>query len=707
MARLNTTSPVKQDAPKSVRKLNNRNGLFLGKFTDGPAAPQWDEEAFTILKESPKTTATARNDKPVQRKRQLKRSDTASTRSFNIFSDSDGLSDREDDSFTSRSSTEGRTSDPLKLARTNSLLMPQSRHSRSRSTRKSELYDYTKENYPEEVAEDYSTTSISRNPSDASTARTPMRRLGRQTPGRNKRDNRLFSSYRQTYKSEDESEDDGFNSLDDFIVSDNEEPSYHHSSEAEPGNDEAIKAPTPPRRKKRLVKGRRPNPEAEVKKALESSAYNNLRLEPTLPAAISMASPEPQPGPKRLFKTPANIDEKLNRLALEDEVVNEDGLGNENDDQTGNENEDDDAEEEYDPSSQLQQDLDNFLGRDESPRLGSDAEQEDSADQRPVAEPVNLATPPASPSPTKLRSPTKSKIRIPPTPFRESSDAFWCQETNVDWIEQHSPRKALEEFAESDHEADVDLMPRNREAQKAPKSPSKTALKKAEIAKKKAALAEKKSFDDRKAAIAEDFFKVLDDLVTDGEIQKLTEETGGLAIIWSKTLQTTAGRANWKRERTRTQDGQTSPSKHRASIELAERVIDDEHRLLNTLAHEYCHLTNYMISNVHNNPHGPSFKQWGLKCKEALRDHPVYGGRVEVTTKHSYKIDYKYVWSCVDCGQTYGRHSKSIDPTKSRCGKCKGLLQQIKPKPRSVSPRKKQDTETVEHVTRVLGQVSL
>jgi predicted SprT family Zn-dependent metalloprotease len=303
-------------------------------------------------------------------------------------------------------------------------------------------------------------------------------------------------------------------------------------------------------------------------------------------------------------------------------------------------------------------------------------------------------------------------------------DAFWSQEATNDWVDQHSPRKLqnfLQQFEESDSEVDVDIMPRSRGSKKVAKAPSKTALKRAEIEKKKAAIVRRRTFDSRKAAVAEDFFKVLDDHVTGGRIQQLAEETGGVQIVWNKTLQTTAGRANWKRETLRTEgtmsgaEPQTpgvSSSKHHASIELAERIIDDEDRLLNTLAHEYCHLANFMISNVHNNPHGPSFKQWGLKCKEALKDHPVYGGRFEVTTKHSYKIDYKYVWSCVDCGQTYGRHSKSIDTTKSRCGKCKGLLQQIKPKPRNVSPRKKQplgdvDKVAVDEVANVLGEISL
>lgn len=342
-----------------------------------------------------------------------------------------------------------------------------------------------------------------------------------------------------------------------------------------------------------------------------------------------------------------------------------------------------------------------------------------------------MATPPSSPSKVHIPSPAKTKYRIPPSPHRESSDAFWSQEVTNDWNDQFSPRKertpgralqrllsALGEDVVEEGDSSASSSPLSPPTDaKAPKSPSKKALKKAEAEKKKAILARKKSFDNKKAGLAEEFLKFLDDKVSGGQVQKLAAETGGIKIIWSKTLQTTAGRANWRREKpAHRSDEEKKAPLHHASIELAERIIDSEDRLLNTLAHEYCHLANFMISNVRNNPHGASFKEWGRKCTEALRDHPVFGGRVEVTTKHSYKIDYKYVWLCVDCGQEYGRHSKSIDPTKSRCGLCKGMLQQIKPKPRNVSPKKNNingttSSSSVSHklddVTRGVGKVSL
>lgn len=320
-----------------------------------------------------------------------------------------------------------------------------------------------------------------------------------------------------------------------------------------------------------------------------------------------------------------------------------------------------------------------------------------------------LETPPSSPSKRPILSPTKRKIQIPQSPHRESVDAFWNQEVTNDWVDQHSPRRLeqlVRDFEESDGGSPSDTMAKTL-GRRAAKTPSKTALRRAETEKKKAQAARKKAFDNKKGSLAKDFLNVLDDAVSGGQVQRLAEGAGGVKIVWSKTLKKTAGRANWNGDRTALPG--TSQATRYAAIELAERIIDDEDRLINTLAHEYCHLANFMISHIHNNPHGASFKHWGHKCKAALRDHPIYGGRIEVTTKHSYKIDFKYVWSCVDCSQTYGRHSKSINTARLRCAICRGVLQQIKPKPRNVSPRKQAPGEkrAVEDVARVLGEVSL
>ncbi|KAF4334567.1 HMG box-containing protein [Fusarium beomiforme] len=271
------------------------------------------------------------------------------------------------------------------------------------------------------------------------------------------------------------------------------------------------------------------------------------------------------------------------------------------------------------------------------------------------------STPPKATKPRGLASPSK-KVHIPKTPHRPSMDAFWNQDLVNNWNDQHSPRKLI-------------LPP-------VTKSPSKTSPKK--DPKKET----KKSFDARKHALAETFLAELDQEITQGRIAQLAESTGGVKLVWIKTLNTTAGRASWRRESIRSErKGDVAPAevvyKHHASIELAEKVIDDEHRLLNVMAHEFCHLANFMISGITTNPHGREFKAWAAKCSAKFGDRGI-----EVTTKHTYEIDFKYVWECEECGTEFKRHSKSIDPQRHRCGSCKGLLKQTRPAPRGAAAGK-------------------
>ncbi|KAI5290539.1 hypothetical protein KEM52_000425, partial [Ascosphaera acerosa] len=253
---------------------------------------------------------------------------------------------------------------------------------------------------------------------------------------------------------------------------------------------------------------------------------------------------------------------------------------------------------------------------------------------------------------------------------------------------------------------------------------SQRALQLEARAAKKEQQAKKQAFDLAKDSMAKKLLCVLDQEATDGQIGRLAASEGGVKILWSKTLNKTAGRANWKRITATSPCGtsaiargtppvakcdqavrdsanssssssssskQTTTVRHIASIELAEKIIDCEDRLYRTLAHEFCHLANFMISHIVDNPHGDSFKRWADKCVAVLARHADYSHfGITITTRHTYEIAYKYVWSCGQCGLEYGRHSKSIDPSKVRCGRCKtGSLTQIRPKPRNVSPVKK------------------
>lgn len=281
-------------------------------------------------------------------------------------------------------------------------------------------------------------------------------------------------------------------------------------------------------------------------------------------------------------------------------------------------------------------------------------------------------TPPQSPSKSRLQSPSKTRTRIATPPYRQSLDAFWDANTVNEWNEQYSPKKILKsprklKFTQDDSQQSPTTSPRKTQ------SPFKRT---------KAELEAKRTFEASKHRIAEDFFAELDTVVTDGKVRELAASTGGVRFIWSKTLNSTAGRANWRRETTKTRhmDGTSSAThKHHASIELAEKVVDDENRLLNVIAHEFCHLANFMVSGIKDQPHGRQFKEWGRKCTTAFSHRGV-----KVTTKHSYEIEYKYIWQCSneDCGVEFKRHSKSVDPKRHTCGSCRSKLVQIKPVPR-------------------------
>lgn len=285
-------------------------------------------------------------------------------------------------------------------------------------------------------------------------------------------------------------------------------------------------------------------------------------------------------------------------------------------------------------------------------------------------------TAPTSPSKPRLQSPTKSRVQIPQSPHRQSIDAFWTQDVINDWNDVYSPQKTqkIKKFFDL-KDGDADLSPSESPSRKENRSPSK---------RNKAELEKKKIFESRKHSLATNFLEELDQVITGGQLAVLAESTGGVKISWSKTLTSTAGRAKWQRETIHATEAMSTSSlrvttyKHNASIELAEKVIDDEDRLLNVLAHEFCHLANFMVSNVKDQPHGRSFKEWAHKVTTKFPHK-----NIDVTTKHSYIIDYKYVWGCVECGLEYKRHSRSIHPGRHSCGTCKGKLVQIKPVPRT------------------------
>ena len=98
--------------------------------------------------------------------------------------------------------------------------------------------------------------------------------------------------------------------------------------------------------------------------------------------------------------------------------------------------------------------------------------------------------------------------------------------------------------------------------------------------KDKQAIKQRKMFEEEKQKLATLFLEEIDETINHGKVADLASPTGGIKIIWSKKLNSTAGRANWRREalRSKNADGTvtTTSYRHHASIELAEKVINDE-----------------------------------------------------------------------------------------------------------------------------------
>lgn len=276
----------------------------------------------------------------------------------------------------------------------------------------------------------------------------------------------------------------------------------------------------------------------------------------------------------------------------------------------------------------------------------------------PILEP----TTPKKTQKTLPASPHKTP-KVPKSPWKPEHKEFWDPEVNFAWIDKHSPAKKPE---------------------KKPESPKKMPTTQKDKGAKAEAKAAKAAFEATKHELARNFLDELDERITGGQLAKLTAITGGLVVTWSDTLRTTAGRAHWKCKTLHTTspqaDGSTTKreeKQHQASIELASRVLNNKTDLLNTVAHEFCHLAVFVLNGKPKMAHGQEFKDWGHKVGQAFANRGIV-----VTTKHNYAIEYKYIWQCAVCATEVKRHSKSVNTEQQRCGACLGLLVQVKPTPR-------------------------
>ncbi|CAG7919820.1 unnamed protein product [Penicillium olsonii] len=598
MARLNTANPLVHGTPHRGSKDTPTN--IDSQRSNQPCCNTRSPTKYELPK--------AQN----QTRRQLARSST-----FNILPDDESASECEIGSQHTGKQTRPRT---LGLARVNSLLLPKKQRPRPNLMRTA---GYDKENdVPERSTDEFRTPgSTPTRPAPARPSAPQISNRARERPvGR-----RQPVSNRQREDSSAQNFDDSFDSLDDFIVSDNEEPSSHEESDHETPDTEEEPTPPPSPAKsprKRLLRGRRPPSETEP----------TVSADATLPADMEDPKPSKDSAPIPTISTAT------------DETYEPKSQGVSFNDSTNDPESEDSTPYPLYPQRHNSEDLIKHL---ENLDLSSDEED----NLQPQKSTPRLDSDDELPSPPK---PSRKQL----TPLTPSTSA---------------PK---------------DTPPTTIRAQK-----------KAEAARKREIRAQIAEFNENKVGFAEEFLRHLESIF-DGRIGSMTKDTGGIKLVWTKNFRNTAGRATVRSERVFLGEGVEDPGRRRynATIELSEKVLDTEDKILCTLTHEYCHLLDILITENRGKgaaQHGVSFKQWGARCTQALKNHPVYGGRVEVTTKHTYEINHKYVWACVGLGCPFevGRHSKSVDPVRHRCGRCRGHLKQIKPVPRA--PPKKNNTKIV------------
>ena len=131
-------------------------------------------------------------------------------------------------------------------------------------------------------------------------------------------------------------------------------------------------------------------------------------------------------------------------------------------------------------------------------------------------------------------------------------------------------------------------------------------------------------------------------------------------ISWNVRLTKTAGLCFSRRHKKYNIETRSS------RIELSTKVIDRGDRLRDTLIHEMCHAASWIISGYRDG-HGPLWRTWAEKAMARFPELPV------IDRCHSYQINTKYTYRCVQCGYSIGRHSKSLN-TERKVTSCTHIM---------------------------------
>ncbi|XP_008186400.2 uncharacterized protein LOC100165520 [Acyrthosiphon pisum] len=139
---------------------------------------------------------------------------------------------------------------------------------------------------------------------------------------------------------------------------------------------------------------------------------------------------------------------------------------------------------------------------------------------------------------------------------------------------------------------------------------------------------------------------------------------------WNARLRSTAGACFNKRS---VKINKNLECERVSRIELSSKIIDTAERLRDTLIHELCHAACWIFNGI-SEGHGPPWKSWANKAMQKFPELPI------IKRCHSYDIQTKFTYKCVKCGYSFGRHSKSLNLEKKRCGHCYGEFELIKNK---------------------------
>ncbi|GJQ86446.1 hypothetical protein Trydic_g10353 [Trypoxylus dichotomus] len=165
------------------------------------------------------------------------------------------------------------------------------------------------------------------------------------------------------------------------------------------------------------------------------------------------------------------------------------------------------------------------------------------------------------------------------------------------------------------------------------------------------------TFKTSKEELARKLFNLYNDKVFNNSIPNDT------LLEWSDRMRGTAGFCYCKKITRR-----TGTVERKARIVLATKILDSADRLRDTLIHEMCHAATWIVNEI-SDGHGSFWKAWAAKAMRTFPELPP------IKRCHDYTINTKYTYKCSSCGYSIGRHSKSLDIERKRCGYCYGKFE--------------------------------